>query len=1175
MTISSQKIKIYFDQIKQEINRAYALATEARKKGYDPEEVVEINLAENMAERVVGLLSTLAPQIVNSGIVERIIELEKQYEILDWRVAFKMAEEVAQEKFCKFKDKKEAIEMGIRVGFAYLTLGTVSSPIDGLLGIDIKKRMDGTGEYFCLNFAGPIRNAGGTAAAVCVLIGDHVRKKAGYLSYDATEEEIKRANIELRDYHERVTNLQYFPSEEEIIFLMKNLPVEINGDPSEKIEVSNYKDLPRIPTNYVRSGFCLILSSCIPLKAPKLWKQLSKWGREFDMSQWDFIHPFLDIQKKSKAKGGTEKKEPTSKISPDYTYIADLVAGRPVLGYPLRSGGFRLRYGRNRISGYSAQSIHPATMYVLNNYIATGTQLKVERPGKATSLTSCSLIDGPIVKLTNQSVMKLDSIADAKQYADQIEEIIYLGDVLICYGDFFNRAHPLVPAGYCPEWWAQEIKKEAEKRGLTDFALLNKHLDLSSDSLQKIIQNPLEFKLSYSDAKIISQKLAVPVHPDYTFFWNSISVEQFIKLIFWFNKMKKHESLSDQNENKIVLYYKKEEKRALELLGVPHTAVSTEYVIIEQPYAQILTDILSNIPEENLLSLDKEKDVLSVINLFSPYLVKDKAGTFIGARMGRPEKAKMRKMTGNPHTLFPVGKEGGKHRSVQNCLSIGKVTAELPLQFCQVCKKKSILFVCETCGMKTKNLFFCPICKEVENCPHNPVQRYLLQTIDIKKFFFSALKLMRMDSYPALIKGVRGTNNKDHLPEHLAKGILRSKHDVYINKDGTIRYDITQLPITHFKPKETGTSLQKLRLMGYEKDIHGKDLESEDQIVEIFPQDVILPACNQSFEEGSDKIFFRATKFIDDLLNNFYKLRSYYTLQKEEDLIGQLVICLAPHTSAGIAGRIIGFTKTQGFFAHPMLHAATRRDADGDEIGLMLLMDGFLNFSKNFLPNSRGATMDAPLVLTSVLDPTGIDDMVFDVDIAWQYPLEFYEAALQYKLPWEVKIKQIKETLNTESQYEGMGFTHDTDHINNTVLCSAYKSIPSMEDKLKGQMVLAEKIRAVDASEVAKLVIEKHFLKDAKGNLRKFSTQEFRCVECNEKYRRVPLIGKCRECGGKLIFTVSEGNVIKYLQPMMSLARKYQVGDYLIQSLELLERRIEGVFGKEKEKQAGLGAWFG
>src|SRR3989338_9842623 len=132
-----------------------------------------------------------------------------------------------------------------------------------------------------------------------------------------------------------------------------------------------------------------------------------------------------------------------------------------------------------------------------------------------------------------------------------------------------------------------------------------------------------------------------------------------------------------------------------------------------------------------------------------------------------------------------------------------------------------------------------------------------------------------------------------------------------------------------------------------------------------------------------------------------------------------------------------------------------------------------------------------------------------------------------------------------------------------------------MEDKLKSQMDLADKIRAVDASDVARLVIEKHLLRDIKGNLRRFSMQEFRCSKCTEKYRRMPLSGKCLACGSRLIFTVSEGSIVKYLEPAISLSDKYNLPAYLKQVLQLTKNRVEGVFGKDKEKQEGLGRWFG
>src|SRR3990172_12727269 len=174
MVSASIEMQNYFERLKSEVSRLHSVASQARERGFDPEKTVEVSLAENMAQRVVGLISVIAPQIVNSGVVERIIELEKQYGSLDWRVALKISEEVALEKFCKFTDKKEAMEVGIRTGFAYVTVGVVSSPLDGIVNIKLKKKIDNRGEYICVNFAGPIRNAGGTAEAERVIITDFV-----------------------------------------------------------------------------------------------------------------------------------------------------------------------------------------------------------------------------------------------------------------------------------------------------------------------------------------------------------------------------------------------------------------------------------------------------------------------------------------------------------------------------------------------------------------------------------------------------------------------------------------------------------------------------------------------------------------------------------------------------------------------------------------------------------------------------------------------------------------------------------------------------------------------------------------------------------------------------------------------------------------------------------------
>ena len=1180
MVIASPRMQEYFDCIQKQILKAHSVASKARILGKDTDTVVEIQLAKNMAERVVGLISVLAPQIVGSGVVERIIELEKQYGSLNWRVALQIAVEIAQQKFCSFKSKEEAMDIGIRTGFAYSTVGVVSSPLDGIISIEFKSRNDGRGKYMCVNYGGPIRNAGGTNAALSVIIADHVRKVMGYDVYDATDDEVKRAFTELTDYHERVTNLQYFPHEEEINFLMKKLPVEVSGDASEEIEVSNFKNLPRIPINQIRSGFCLILSSCIPLKAPKLWKQLSQWGREFGLEQWFFLEEYISIQKKAKSKGIEQKTEKKDvKISPDYTYISDLVAGRPVLGFPLRKGGFRLRYGRSRTSGLSGQSVHPATTQVLENYIAIGTQLKVERPGKSATFTACDLIEGPIVKLQDGSVVCVESEVQAKNIRKQVAEILFLGDALIDYGDFANRNHMLVPAGYCEEWWALESKKIIADQKII-FEVIAEKTGIPVEQCSKFFDSPLQHKPTIEQAILLSKEFKIPIHPKFLLRWNDITFDE---LCLFLNYLSLGTWYSEDFVEKIVLPFR-EEKRILEQLGCSHIVPVKDTVVIEKDMSASIAfvfGIKSRDDAKELCNSIKnlsDKKNLDIINSLSPVPVRDKSGTYIGSRMGRPEKAKMRKLTGSPHGLFPVGDEGGKLRSLIAALQVGKVTADFPIRTCMECGKETVYSSCE-CGGRLKQNFYCKFCDkqlETNTCSlHGTASTCKTLSIDVNSYFNNALKVLGMSTYPDLIKGVRGTMSNTHDTENVAKSILRAVHNVYVNKDGTVRYDCGELALTHFRPAEIGTSVETLRGLGYTKDINGMELVDSNQILEIFPQDVILPCCPDSPDEHADDFCLRVTSFVDDLLVRFYGSEPFYNCKRREDIIGQLIIGLAPHTSAGMVGRIIGFSKTQGFFAHPYYHQACRRDCDGDEIGFMLLMDAFLNFSKKFLPSSRGATMDAPLVLTSVLIPTEVDDQAFDVGIAWSYPLELYTAALEYKMPSDVKILQIKQVLNTPAQYEGMGFTHDTTSINAGILCSSYKTLPSMEEKLKGQMVLAAKIRAVDKTAVAQLVIEKHFLKDTKGNLRRFSQQEFRCVNCNEKFRRPPLIGSCTKCKGRIIFTVSEGSVIKYLEPIKSIAKNYGVTSYLVQVIDLLSKNIESYFGKDKEKQVGLGAWFG
>jgi DNA polymerase II large subunit len=105
------------------------------------------------------------------------------------------------------------------------------------------------------------------------------------------------------------------------------------------------------------------------------------------------------------------------------------------------------------------------------------------------------------------------------------------------------------------------------------------------------------------------------------------------------------------------------------------------------------------------------------------------------------------------------------------------------------------------------------------------------------------------------------------------------------------------------------------------------------------------------------------------------------------------------------------------------------------------------------------------------------------------------------------------------------------------------------------------------------------------GNLKKFSTQKFRCTKCNRKYHRIPLKGICTNpnydggggngngkniCGGNLTMTVHEGSVKKYLEATKTISEKYDIPEYTRQRIELIEQAINSVFENDKVKRCKL-----
>lgn len=1146
----------YSDRVSKQLDEARKVAEKARSEGFDPRDSPEIPVAEDLADRVEELIGP-------ESIADTIRELDEEHS--RETVAIKIAERIANGEFSE-GNREELIGQAVRTALGILTEGVaVAAPTEGVSNIEV------VNGRLRVSFAGPIRAAGGTGASLAVLIADYVRRKLGIGPFEASSELVERFKEEVKLYDEESGGLQYLPSDDEIEAAISNIPVEIAGDPTEKETLSAYADVQGVSTNRVRGGAVLVVAEGILQKIPKLLKHVENLG----MDGWEWLEDF---------KGRSEGDESEEETEKEPKYLRDIIAGRPVFSYPGRKGGFRLRYGRSRNTGLAAGGVHPATMRVLEDHLAPGTQLKLEKPGKATISNPVDTVEGPLVKLRSGEVVRVSDEGQAETLVDEVEEILSLGDLLLGFGEFVENNHPLLPAGYCEEWWAREVEKAVE-----DLAYVENYVE------------PPYRTPSPKRAVDIAVKHGVPLHPAYTYPYHDLEMGEVISLGEWLatGELEVHGG----SIRCLTLPYDSEKKELLEALEVPHElgGEDGERKIMIGEHAHALCATLCEVQKGSLefvTPLDDFDSSMELVNRLAPFEVREKAPTRIGARMGRPEKASPREMSPPVRVLYPVGDYGGPTRSIGMAAkrstsvidgidyeerldleehgigTVGALAQADPEALYEELGNGSLgngysldevqswvekangeqfldlevsLFSCSDCGRVTTSRV-CPNCGNTDVLPS-----FGEEGVDLERRFNSAMNRLGLDEEPEeTVKGVKGLTNKGDIAEPLEKGILRAKHGLSIYKDGTVRGDLTEAPLTHFKPEEVNASVEKLKELGYGEDVNGNPLEEDDQLLELKPQDLLLPLSMADY-------FVRTAQYVDDLLENFYGLEPFYGAESKEDLVGELVIVLAPHISAGTIGRVIGFSEADIGYAHPYIHAGVRRNCDSDEMGVMLLLQALLDFSKKYLPVGHGSSMDAPLVITHPLNPEEIDDEAHNLDVSKRYTEEFYEATLEEADPGGLS-ETVEDRLGTENQYQNLHFTraHNTSDISAGPQQCAYKSLDEMEEKTDSQLSIGEKLLPVDEGDVAEKLLDDHFIPDVKGNIRAFSGQEFRCTNCETKYRRVPLSGKCR-CGNDLILTVHKSSVEKYIGIAKRIAEDYGVADYMAQWVDLLEREIDSL----------------
>ena len=1128
------EIEEYFAELAKAANAAYEVAGKAKATGHDPETVVEIKPAPDLASKVEGIINL-------EGIAELIRERQKG--LSRQELAFEMVKVICtDERFSM--EVKQRITLALRVGLSILTEGILVAPTEGMPGIELHKNPDGT-DYLAILYAGPIRSAGGTSVALSVVLGDYARRFFNIGQYRAQRAEVERCLEEIQLYHTRAARLQYLPSEQDMRIILENCPVCIDGLPTEELEVSIHRNVKRLDaegnetvmTNRVRGGVALVTCEGIAQKAKNVMKYSKAAGLD-----WSWLSSVIRVGKSTTQAGTREEgHEPA--------FLTELVGGRPVIAYPDHKGAFRLRYGRSRLTGMAAKGFSPAAMIILEDFIATGTQVKIEKPGKGSVAMPVDTIEGPFVKLKSGEAMRVNTAEHARQVRDSVAKILSVGDILVTLGDFKKTNTTLSQSSYVEEFWFEQLKKNGYGGKMPEVS-------------------------NFEQAYRLSAQYKVPMHPRYLYEYQDVSLPELAALAKAISTSKikgKSASLFDADEITISEKEAAIVRPQIETLCIPHADMGE--IRIRGSDAQSLLATLGFSDNEKVRAdglspkAYSGNSAIDALNKAAPFTVMQRSFR-IGGRIGRPEKAGERLMKPAPNIIFPIGESGGKERNISKAYILAKkrirsagAEAELANYKCPeggeqlnsaYCREHNVRAYierrCVSCGRRSKEA-------RCENCGGRTIASSARE-IDIIREVDGAFANLGLVGGAKVIKGVRGLTSSDKVPEPLEKGILRSVHGIYTFKDGTSRFDATDAPMTHFYPKEVSTSIDRLIKLGYTNDYKGNGLESESQLVEMRHQDLVV---NRRCAEHLLKV----AKFIDDLLVRYYGLEPFYNAANVDDMIGQHVITLSPHTSAGVLGRIIGFTDANVGFAHPFTIAARRRNCDGDEDTTMLLLDALINFSRRYLPSMIGGTMDAPLILTVNVQPEEIDDEAWQMETVPSYGIAFYEKTVERAPPSDVKVESITDRLNKKSIFKDFLFTHEStiNAIEEAPKRSIYTKLKSMDEKVEMQFKLMDKLYSIDKRDTARRLISSHFIRDLMGNLHSYSEQGFRCVSCNAKYRRIPLIGKCTRCQGRIILTISKGGIEKYLNMAIGLADRYDLEPYMKQRLKLIKEEIETVFG--------------
>jgi DNA polymerase II large subunit len=988
------------------------------------------------------------------GLAERLKQLLKDHD--RFVTGLKIAKEITLGKFGFFSNEK-ALELATKAALCIITKGVTLIPLIGITKVEIRKNGDGT-PYPTLILSKSILRLPYWKVVYAIMVLDQVRKIFNLERFKIDsfgKERVEDFLFEVQTY--QLQKGEKTDITTELISLLRNLPIQLEDETPQ--QVGYYRRKGRIFVKTVNNtSLTIIIEGII-----KQHKKLLHLAKKLQLSEWQWLQ---DLHYKGCI------------IIPDYI----------VLNVGGKEGSFRLRLERNSNLYHMVVGVHPSVYDISEGKISPNSIILIDVDKTLHRVSFIETVEPPVVKLKNGDVVRLEEQGKVK--FDDISEILFWGDLLYDK-DFTLRKVECTNKIFTEREWLIMLENVLEKNPQIKETL-NKRL------------NKLVTKPSAEEAFRISKELRIPLHPHYQYFWQLLEIKDIIELR---NAITFH---INERSKDVTGVASKSIKKLLERALIPHRLVGEE-VIIEGEDAKAIYYTLC--PDKEINPNATYVSILDFLTALSGVHFENKLSQFVGVVVKMPEKLEPSQITPLANVLFPVG----DFYEVENDLTkLEVIHTNVANLYCERCGTFSYFRTCSNCGGLTKFVYYCEICHKIsttETCEicGEKTSSYFLRSIPIKHLLKT--ESQRLDLQPLEpLRGVKEIPSEIKTPEPLGKGIIRQYYALTIYKDSTIRYDTFNSYMITFRPKDIGVSITKLRKFGYEEDILGKPLESETQLVNLQPYDIIVP-------KDMTKFFTKVAKYVDELLVRYYEMEPYYKVESPDDLIGHLIVGITKTSSTGIIWRIIGHTSDEVCYIHPKLRKILDQNQIPTQYSYALLLDVLLNFSNSYIDPKE--PVNIPIYIQPIIHLK--------------------------KEPRFQPYHRHYINLKKNPAYEG--------------------ALDDVNKRITLQLELLKKSVNLHHPDTSYIIFTKVIYPILLHLANTYTKQPFICTGCGRKFRRLPLNKRCPNCRKEVKPTSHLKMLGNIMYNLREVIKTFPSG----KTREKLELTIENIEGLSKiKKQASI-----